>query len=78
MPNSLILWYYSPRHVHYNKIKKKVSYDLLPIYGGEEPYEREMYLHAKYTKKTFKDVHKQTELLSSIHSNICDLKMFVA
>lgn len=51
--SSLSLCHIRLGHVHYKKIKKMVTSELLPNFGGEEPDKCEVCLQAKVCEEAF-------------------------
>ena len=61
-------------HVNFSYIKKVVELSLIPKLSLENLGQCEVCVESKTTKKSYKSVGRESELLSLIHSDLGDLK----
>ena len=67
-----ILWHERLGHVSLKKVKKLIDLGLLPRSQVDVNYKYQIYVQAKQTKKSFKSVQRNTNILELIYSDVCD------
>ena len=66
------IWHGRLEHVNYEKLKKMMNLNIIPKSSVDLKHKCEVCVQAKFSRKPFKPVKRNTQLLELIHSDVCD------
>ncbi|KAI3451324.1 hypothetical protein Pfo_007989, partial [Paulownia fortunei] len=69
------LWHCRLGHVNRVSLRKLSGLGLIPKLDTDEKHKCEIYVEAKFAKKSFSSTERSSKSLSLMYSDICDLKL---
>lgn len=66
------VWHARLGRIKTNRMKHMISLNIISRISLSPSSKCEAFVHAKQTKKSFKNVYRDSSLLEIIHSNMCD------
>jgi transposase InsO family protein len=68
------IWHGRLGHVNFATLRKLISLECLPKFNIDPNHKCEICVEAKLTRTSFQSIHRNTEPLDLVHTDICDFK----